>query len=587
MASKLGAVMRAGRREDANQGPTSKRADGRKMTDVDAEREGAGSRKVGSMSREEAQAVNMPRANAAGPGRLGEMMRPSSILPPVNSREEYDERVAQNERWAMAPETQAALLQFAVSIMQPVGGTGGAGDFIGAVGRSFGEATGAASRVREGTLEEDKYLREEGRAERRLDLEERQFNAAERRLSSEEVRLARQLGLDEKRLTLEERKLVAELRKGTAQKIIINSDSPLNTQFNLGIPEGEDATVEVTRDSQTGNISNASVTGGFGEGKSTQKLESLLDLMDEAIDNGDSERAQIYYNAAMQESQQFSLTAGEELNTPLPESLRKKLPPTSEIPGAIPSIPGDPSSPPAAIPQSSELTLKPIAGGKIDRERQAQKAIEDAQKNSDRQTGVLVGTAVDTINKTIQESIAPNLLITGGIGSLLSILPHESDSRTVAKALDTITSNVGFDSLQKMREASPTGAALGPVSDTENKLLQSTLASLDQFRDKDIMLKDLLTIKFLFDPQMKEVVGQINKQANDGVITEEAAVNQFNRLLDEYVYPPELNEPPALDWTTPPAYLSAEDAELWSKLEPAEKILFFDDNDRRRAMGAQ
>lgn len=593
MASKLGAVMRAGRREDANQGPVSKRADGRRMTDVDAEREGAGSRKVGSMTRDQAQALNTPRANAAGPGRLGEMMRPSSILPPVNSREEYDERVAQNERWAMAPETQAALLQFAVSIMQPVGGTGGAADFVGALGRSAGDAFGAASRVREGTIAEEAFLREENREERKLDLDERQFNAQERRLSNEEIRLARQLGLDERRLSMEERELLAKLKSGTTQKVVVSADSPLNEQFGLGIPEGTDATVEVTRD-DSGNISNASISGGFegGEGgNKTQKLESLLDLRDEALKEGNTEKAQFYHNAAVQESQQFSLAAGEMVDSPLPGG-KTKLPPTGDIPGAIPSEPGNPDSPPAAIPLSPDnasdgLRIKPIPGGKADRAAQEADALKSTKRADARQKGVMVGASIDTMNQLVNDSIAPNLLITGGVGQLSAILPLATDARRFANALRVVTSNTSFEELKAMRESNENGAALGPVSDKENDLLQSTLAGLDQYSGKEDVMKNLLTVKFIFDPVMKEQVNILNEQANTGLITEEEAVNKYQRMLDEYIYPPELNQPPPLDWTTPPVYLSAEDAELWSKLEPAEKILFFDDNDRRRAMGAQ
>lgn len=50
----------------------------------------------------------------------------------------------------------------------------------------------------------------------------------------------------------------------------------------------------------------------------------------------------------------------------------------------------------------------------------------------------------------------------------------------LARMLDGIKANIGFDKLQAMRAASPTGGALGQVSDMENKLLQSTLGSLQQ-----------------------------------------------------------------------------------------------------------
>ena len=45
---------------------------------------------------------------------------------------------------------------------------------------------------------------------------------------------------------------------------------------------------------------------------------------------------------------------------------------------------------------------------------------------------------------------------------------------------DTVVSNIGFERLQAMRDASPTGGALGQVSDNELRLLSSALGSLSQ-----------------------------------------------------------------------------------------------------------
>ncbi len=46
--------------------------------------------------------------------------------------------------------------------------------------------------------------------------------------------------------------------------------------------------------------------------------------------------------------------------------------------------------------------------------------------------------------------------------------------------VDTISANVGFDRLTQMRAESPTGGALGAISDTEMRLLSSVLGSLSQ-----------------------------------------------------------------------------------------------------------
>jgi hypothetical protein len=52
-----------------------------------------------------------------------------------------------------------------------------------------------------------------------------------------------------------------------------------------------------------------------------------------------------------------------------------------------------------------------------------------------------------------------------------------------------------FAELQKMRAASPTGAALGAVSDTEGKKLESTMASLQQGQSKPKLDAALLRLR--------------------------------------------------------------------------------------------
>ena len=55
----------------------------------------------------------------------------------------------------------------------------------------------------------------------------------------------------------------------------------------------------------------------------------------------------------------------------------------------------------------------------------------------------------------------------------------DSEEKTVDNAVSTLQANVAFDRLQKMRDNSKTGGALGQVSEKELKLLEANLASLD------------------------------------------------------------------------------------------------------------
>lgn len=68
---------------------------------------------------------------------------------------------------------------------------------------------------------------------------------------------------------------------------------------------------------------------------------------------------------------------------------------------------------------------------------------------------------------------------TAGAGGLLASVPLTNAKDLNARLL-TIKANLGFDRLQQMRDASPTGGALGQVAVQELMALQSTIASLDQ-----------------------------------------------------------------------------------------------------------
>ena len=70
---------------------------------------------------------------------------------------------------------------------------------------------------------------------------------------------------------------------------------------------------------------------------------------------------------------------------------------------------------------------------------------------------------------------------TAGVGGITANIPM-TQGRDLSAKLQTIKANLGFDRLQQMREASPTGGALGQVAVQELQALQSTVASLDQMQ---------------------------------------------------------------------------------------------------------
>jgi len=117
------------------------------------------------------------------------------------------------------------------------------------------------------------------------------------------------------------------------------------------------------------------------------------------------------------------------------------------------------------------------------------------------------------------EFIKENWFTTGFMGGLLQSIGG-TDARNLRGMIDTIKANIGFAELQAMRDASPTGGALGQVAVQEINFLQSTIAALDQAQDDNILLQNL--------EQVAESMRRIKKIQLDSVGATEGNVFTFN-----------------------------------------------------------
>jgi hypothetical protein len=106
--------------------------------------------------------------------------------------------------------------------------------------------------------------------------------------------------------------------------------------------------------------------------------------------------------------------------------------------------------------------------------------------------------AVSHANKVITDVLDAKNLVTGMntglIGKGQSFVPG-TDAYTLKERIATIKANLGFDRLQQMRDASPTGGALGQVAVQELQALQSSVASLDVGLPKKELDKNLSKIQ--------------------------------------------------------------------------------------------
>jgi len=86
-------------------------------------------------------------------------------------------------------------------------------------------------------------------------------------------------------------------------------------------------------------------------------------------------------------------------------------------------------------------------------------------------------------------------------GLVYGVTPNVTrEARRAQAVYDRILAKGGFSELQKMRDASPTGGALGQVSDSENKYLRAAFAALDKKQNTED-----------FKAALDEVIGRLRE----------------------------------------------------------------------------
>lgn len=186
--------------------------------------------------------------------------------------------------------------------------------------------------------------------------------------------------------------------------------------------------------------------------------------------------------------------------------------PTAAPIDAAPATGGTPTGGPAA-PAGAAAPMAPAGGAPAtgspqfltpaEQEAAKAKASKDAEiKAALPQQMVAAKTSLEQLDQSdklvsdfIDQAIkkADNLS-TGWVGKTTESMAG-TPSYELSKTLDTIRANVGFDKLAAMRAASPSGGALGQVSNFEEQLLQSVLGSLDQGQSKEQLVDNLKRLK--------------------------------------------------------------------------------------------
>lgn len=148
----------------------------------------------------------------------------------------------------------------------------------------------------------------------------------------------------------------------------------------------------------------------------------------------------------------------------------------------------DPSD--AIAAQNSAISAQNAARGDAqfnyqvqrDRQEDAQKEEERRAKAAQQETGIQDAAAQmrRVIAAARDAKALSNEWFATGFGADTAKGYGGTTAADVKALLNTIGSNTAFDRLQRMREDSPTGGALGAVSEIELQLLRDSIASLDQ-----------------------------------------------------------------------------------------------------------
>lgn len=137
------------------------------------------------------------------------------------------------------------------------------------------------------------------------------------------------------------------------------------------------------------------------------------------------------------------------------------------------------------------VRMRPIPGSPAEAEAAAAARKQENAETRTQTTGNIVVDDIDRALKTMEDATLP---VTGTFGNMLSGVGGTAAS-DVKALLDTVKANVGFEQLNQMRQASPTGGALGAVSDTEIRLLSSVIASLEQSQSPEQFADNLRRVK--------------------------------------------------------------------------------------------
>ena len=206
------------------------------------------------------------------------------------------------------------------------------------------------------------------------------------------------------------------------------------------------------------------------------------------------------------------------------------------LPGAMPQVaPSTAPRPPqsSARPGAADAagTITHIPGSPADTAAKALKAKKEGRQLQKERAGL---TVIQDLRRAL-EIVRSNPMATGVPAEVTADLPLVGKQTPAgeAKALvESALSNVGLDTLQTMRENSPTGGALGQVPIQQQKRLEQVLGSLDVGQRTEVVEDNLKRVINIYMDIVYGTPDEIQKLVDKGEIseTDAAPLMQRNKL---------------------------------------------------------
>lgn len=174
--------------------------------------------------------------------------------------------------------------------------------------------------------------------------------------------------------------------------------------------------------------------------------------------------------------------------------------------------------PPTGYRYTANGDLEPIPGGPKDNTSKQAAARDRAR------------TKAQLVISKINEAITQVSPLSAGVVGQTTAAIGGTPAANLEATIDTIQANIGFDELQAMRDASPTGGALGQVAIRELDMLQSTLASLKQKQSPDQLKSNLNKILGHYNNWLKTVNEAAVQEGGASINPNETQTTQRKRI---------------------------------------------------------